>query len=178
MTDNNDRQDRSSYLKTYYVENKEKLSKVKKDRYHSDPEFRERAKENAKKYRKRKKEERELAIAEGRLMPVARKKGPRRPVSAVINGVVHEAYSITVAAKKIRRSVETMNYWTKMKLLPETPLRRGGERLYTSGMVLVLKLALAKRVKISLKDTGFYEEIRSGWVDAGVYETPVEIMKR
>ena len=116
-----DKKDRSDYFKTYYEEKKDELSEKKKNRYHSDPEFRERAKEKARQYRKEKREERERLRAEGVLPPPDFTRGPRKPVSVMIMGNVQEAFSITTVCKQIRRSVHTVNYWTKMKLLPETP---------------------------------------------------------
>jgi DNA-binding transcriptional MerR regulator len=79
------------------------------------------------------------------------------------------ASTITVAAERIGRSVDTLNHWSKVGLLPVTPLRSPrGDRLYTDGMILVMKMAIMKRGQVSVKDQTFRAEIVSGWRELGV----------
>ncbi len=159
---------RRDYFAAYYEENQGQLSEKRRDKYASDPEYRERAKEAARRYRAKRREERERLRAEGKLPP-ARQTGPRKPVKVEINEVLLDAYTITVAAQKIGRSVDTMNHWSKIGALPVTPIRsKRGDRLYTDGMIRVIREAVQKRGEVSIKDATFYREIMEGWAQLGV----------
>jgi len=163
------KKDRKEYFQNYYEEHKTDLSQKRHDRYHSDPEYRERAKAAARAYRQKKKEERERLRASGKLPP-ARPKGPRKPVSVMVRGETHKAYTVTIAAERLNRSVDTINYWTKVGLLPVTPIRsKRGDRLYTDAMIMVMQMAISRRGKVALHDDSFREEIESGWKEIGVF---------
>jgi len=171
MAEPTEKKDRKAYFQFYYAERKADLSQKRKDRYQADPEYRERAKEAARAYRRRKKEERERLRASGELPP-ARPKGPRKPVDVMIRGERCQAYTVTVTAQRLNRSVDTINYWTKVGLLPPTPIRsKRGDRLYTDAMIVVMQTAISRRGKVALKDTAFCQEILDGWREAGVYSS-------
>jgi len=160
--------DRSDYYRSYYEENKDRLSDKRRDRYQNDPEYRERAKEAARVYRAKKKMERDKLIAEGKIEPVNRS-GPRKPVEVQINGRPSLAYTITTVAQEVGRSVDALNNWAKSGIFPVTPLRSGGgDRLYTTAMILVLKDAIQKRGTISAKDESFRDEVLEGWRELGL----------
>ncbi len=160
--------DRSDYFRTYYEENREELSDKRRDRYQSDPEYRERAKEAARVYRAKKKAERDRLIAEGKIEPASRG-GPRKPVEVQVNGRPALAYTITTVANEVGRSVDALNNWAKSGIFPITPLRSaGGDRLYTTAMILVLKDAILKRGTVSAKDESFCEEVLDGWRELGL----------
>jgi len=164
------KKDRTEYFKSYYEDHREELSQKRQDRYRSDPEYRERAKQAAREYRQKKKDEKARLRAEGKLPEIPRAKGPRKPTSVVINGDVHLAYTITIVASRLNRSVNTLNYWTKMGLLPVTPIRsKCGDRLYTDGMILIMQMAILRRGKVSLGDSTFKGEIEAGWQGLGVF---------
>ena len=163
-----DARSRSEYYRTYYEDHRTDLSEKRRDRYQNDPEYREKAKEDARRYRQRKKAEREQLRAEGKLPP-ARPKGPRKPIEVEVNGSKALAHTITVAADRIGRSVDTLNHWSKVGLLPATPIRsQRGDRLFTDGMILVVRMAVMKRGEVSVKDPTFKEEIEDGWRGLGV----------
>ena len=164
----NEESSRSLYYSTYYSERRETLSERRKRRYRDDPEYREKAKANAREYRQKKKAEREQLRAAGKLPP-ARPRGPRKPVDVKVGGKKLPAYTITVAAERVGRSVDTLNHWSKVGLLPATPIRsRRGDRLFTDGMILIVKMAVMKRGEVSVKDSTFKTEIEDGWRDLGV----------
>jgi hypothetical protein len=168
MPETAEKKDRKEYFQNYYLDHKQDLSKKRHERYHTDPEYRERAKRAAREYRRRKKEERDRLRAEGKLPP-ARPKGPRKPTTVMVNGDKCTAYTVTITAQRLNRSVDTINYWTKAGLLPATPIRsKRGDRLYTDAMILVMQMAISRRGKIALRDKTFREEIERGWEDAGV----------
>lgn len=160
--------DRSEYQREYYSKRKDKLSQDRKDKYNKDPAYREVAIAHAREYRRKKRDERERLRAEGKLPP-PRSGGPRKPTEVIINGQKRMAYTITIAAQKLDKSKSTINNWTRHGILPATPLRtKGGDRLYTEGMILVIELAISKRVRVSSKDDSFYQEVVDGWQELGV----------
>jgi hypothetical protein len=172
------KKDRSEYFKSYYEEKKEHLAELKRRRYQDDPEYREAVKSRARERRQKQKDEREKLIAEGKIPAANLKRGPRKPVKVMVRGDLYDAYSVTTVAKRINRSVGTIYYWINTNIMPDTPIRRGGERLYTTAMILVLKLAIARRGKIQREDKGFRQEILDGWQDCGVYSSSIQVLKR
>lgn len=159
---------RSEYYRTYYEDHRADLSDKRRTRYETDPEYRENAKEAARRYRQKKKAERDQLRAEGKLPP-ARPKGPRKPIEVSVNGTKALAHTITVAAERIGRSVDTLNHWSKVGLLPGTPIRSPrGDRLFTDGMILVIRMAVMKRGEVSVKDGTFKAEIENGWRSLGL----------
>lgn len=168
MNESAEKKDRTEYFQHYYETRKDELSKRRHDLYHSDMQYREKAKDLARRYRARKKEERERLRREGKLPP-PKPRGQRKAVAVVINGVQQEAYTVKVVAKKINRSVNTINYWKRAGLLPSTPLKtKGGISLYTYGMIMVIQMALSRRGEVSHSDHLFYQEIVDGWEEIGV----------
>lgn len=168
MSESAKRKDRTEYFQHYYQERRDDLSVKRHNLYHTDPEYREKAKQAARDYRRRKKEERDRLRAAGELPP-ARVRGPRKPVKVMVNGNTCLAYTVTLTAERLGRSVDTINYWTKVGLLPITPLRsKRGDRLYTDAMIVVMQMAISRRGKVALRDKTFYEEIRDGWIETGL----------
>ncbi len=168
------KRDRGEYFQAYYIERKAELSAAKKQRYDDDPDYRKKAKEAAQRARLRQKIERKRQIASGEIVPVNRS-SPRGPGVVIVDGDDVAAYTVTVAAKMIKRSVDTINYWTRIGLFPETPIRSArGDRLYTDGMILVVKTAVARRGKIASSDETFRAEIEGGWRELGVYEAELK----
>ncbi len=144
------------------------MSKKRKGLYGNDPAYRKNAKASAQAYRKKKKEERDKLRAEGKLPPV-KPRGPRKPVEVKIGTAKHPAFTVTIVAQRLDRSVHALNYWTRAGLLPLTPLRSArGDRLYTDAMILVIKMAVFKRGEVSRGDTSFRQEIVDGWKDIGI----------
>lgn len=161
--------DRREYYQDYYLANQDRLSQKRKDRYKADPEYRERAKESARRYRQKIAKERERLRADGKLPPSTRQRGPRKPVIVSVNGSRVPAYTITIVAQRVGRSKDTLNNWFKAGILPPTPLRSGrGDRLYTDAMIMVLQMAIQRRGEVSTCDTSFKTEIIDGWEKTGL----------
>lgn len=168
MADASLARDRRKYFIDYYVARKEELSETRKKKYLEDPEYREKALKLARDYRKKQREKREKLRAAGKLPP-AHPSGPRPPISVRVGSLTTVAYTVGRVAQEINRSRDVLNYWTRVGLLPQTPYRSPrGDRLYTEGMVLVLKLAVDRRGRVDSKDATFPEEIRLGWRALGV----------
>ncbi len=169
-----EKRDRSEYLQAYYKERRDELSAAKKRRYEEDPEYRQRAKEAAQRARIRRKEERRRKIESGEIVP-ANRSAPRKPETVIVGGEKLTAYTVTIAARMILRSVDTINYWTRIGVFPETPIRSSrGDRLYTDGMILAVKVAVARRGKVASSDSTFKSEIEEAWRELGVYEAELK----
>lgn len=165
--------DRSEYQRMYYEGKRDELSERRKQRYREDPEYRENALSQVREYRKRKRSERERLREAGKLPP-PHPRGPRAPVRVQLNGVSTIAFTVGRVAIEINRSRDVINYWTRIGLLPQTPFRSPrGDRLYTEGMVFVIRVAINKRNRISASDGSFTNEIRQGWEGLGV-QIPVD----
>jgi len=163
-----DDRNRSEYQRQYYQDHSETLSADRKRKYREDPAYRDAVLAQVRAYRKTKREERDRLRAEG-VIPTPSRGGPRAPLNVVVNGVSTVAYSIGRVAVELGRSAETLKYWTRVGLLPQTPLRsEGGDRLYTEGMMIILRIALAKRSRVSMADRDLPREVRNGWEGLGI----------
>jgi len=161
------RKDRSAYQKAYYESKRQELSAKRKSRYRSDPEARRKAIENARAYRIKKKAERDRLIKEGKIEPKYAT-GPRLPVDVEVDGRLVPAYTITTVSKRVKRSVAALNAWSNSKMMPLTPFRSPrGDRLYTDGMIMVIKMAVQSRGLVRKSD-GLYGEIVEGWKEIGI----------
>jgi len=143
--------DRSEYHKKYYQRNKEKILARRKQRYEDNPE---REKRYMREYRKRQRRDRP---------PITRK--------IEIGGVTAFVYTVGEMAKKIDRSVSTVNNWERSGTMPETPFcTEGGYRLYTDGMVSVIREALAHKPRPTKGDEEFYDMVKEGWSTLGIFQ--------
>lgn len=145
----------ANYFREWYEKNREEVLNKRRKRYREDPEYAERCRQNAR-GRKR----------------TGGKTGPskeRRPVSFSYGGKVVSGWTVSHLAKRVGRSVPTIRNWVNAGSMPESPIRTDvGHRLYTDGMILVVRKAVNKRGRIKSGDQEFYQEIVEGWVDLGV----------
>jgi hypothetical protein len=159
---------RRDYQHDYYLKNKDELSKRRKSKYQNDPIARERAKESARLYRAKKKAERDRLRSEGKL-PRAKSVGPREPIDIEIDGKMFKGYTITILSNRIGRSKDTINHWINIGTVPKTPFRSTrGDRLYTDGMILAIKMAIQSKGIIGYSSE-IYNKISSDWMKIGVY---------
>ena len=89
-----------------------------------------------------------------------------------IRSETDEAWTIPWLAEGIERSVQTINYWTKHGLFPDTPIKTpGGHRLYTENMIQAVKEVLEQRDGglVSRDDPDFKRQIEKRWKKQGVY---------
>lgn len=163
-----DDRDRSEYQRAYYEKHRETLSEKRKRRYLEDPAYRDAMLAQVRAYRKKKRQERERLRKAG-MLPPPNVGGPRSPLRVTVNGVPTIALTVGRVALEIQRSKDTINYWTRIGLLPQTPFRSArGDRLYTEGMVLIMRIAIGKRARVAAGDREFTHEIRNGWEGLGV----------
>jgi hypothetical protein len=159
-------EERKEYQREYYRMNKKKISKRKKDRYQNDLEAREKAKEAAKLYRAKKKAEEDRLRAEGKL-PISKPKKNYGPVYININGNIYIGHSIKYLADNIGRGVSSIKGWIKDGTIPDTPIRGNrGQKLYTDGMILSIKIALQY---LHIKSSSYiYNKIVDEWKNIGI----------
>lgn len=158
-----------NYFSRYWQKNSVKVNKKRKQRYDSDPDYAEKARQAARDYRKRKKEE-ILKEREEAGEPLVKKGGgPRKPKEIEVNGAITEAVTIGTVASEIGVSVQKLNYWRKIGILPQTPLEsESGEMLYTYGMVEAIKRTVSGLKRVTKKDKWIYNRIKSIWRMVGV----------
>jgi len=151
---------REGYFEDWYNENRLSILARRRERYASDPDYAEKCREASSRYRE---------TLKGRRQSHPPAKRPRKPTQISLNGQLCEGWSVGHLAEKINRSIPTVNHWSKMGLLPETPLRGNGDaRLYTAPMMRVVKSAVLRRGEVRRTDATFYEEVAEGWRRAGV----------
>ena len=155
--------DRTEYYQEWYGKNREGLLSRRREKYASDEKHAEKCRKRAKKYRK------QVRTGE-RKRPVDG--AARGPINVSIKGEIVEAWTIPWLADGIERSVQTVNYWTKHGLFPDTPIKTpGGNRLYTEAMIGVVKDVLDQREGglVSRSDPDFHRQIKSRWKKLGVF---------
>lgn len=155
--------DRTEYYQDWYEKNREELLARRREKYASDKGHAEKCRKRARRYRKE--------VRTG-----ARKKpeegAARGPISVQVRGEILEAWTIPWLADGIERSVQTVNYWTKHGLFPDTPIKTpGGNRLYTEDMITAVKEILDQREGglVSRTDKDFHRQIKARWKKLGVY---------
>lgn len=170
--------DRSEYQREYYQRRREELSQQRKERYQDDKAYRQEILDRVREYRAERRAERDRLRAEGAL-PLPQPRGPRPPLRVSLNGVMTVAYTVGGMAELLQRSVDVINYWARIGLLPATPYRSPrGDRLYTEGMVMIVKIALNKRGRVAADDREFTREVRQGWEGLGIASKIKAIDKR
>jgi hypothetical protein len=156
----------------WYEKNKGTLAARRKDRYESDPEYRDRVLEQNRKHRDKKRKEEAK-----KPKPKVRIPRHRKPITVMvlINGAPtpKELVHIGAFSRAIGKSIPTVHQWERNGLLPKTPLYMNGtskrERLFTAEMINVVKVEIAKRSgRVSAKDASFCKDVTSGWAELGV----------
>ena len=143
-----------NYFREWYEKNREDVLNRRRKRYREDPEYAERCRQNA---RARKRTGKPASSKE------------RRPVAFQYGGKVVSGWTVSHLAKRVGRSVPTIRNWVNSGAMPESPIRTDvGHRLYTDGMILVIRKAVSKRGRIKAGDQDFFREIADGWNELGV----------
>ena len=156
--------DRTEYYTAWYNKNRAALLARRREKYAKDTVHAAECRKRARDYRKDVKAGTRKPPEEG----VA-----RAPINITVRGDVLGAWTITWLAEGIERSVQTVNYWTKHGLFPDTPVKTpGGNRLYTEAMIEVVKEVLKEREGglVTRRDRTFLRQIRAGWRKLGVYK--------
>ena len=151
---------RPGYFKSWYEENKDDLADKRKERYENDPEYRKKVIEQSRKYRK-----------SNRDAPRVRLPRHQQPKEFELpDGSEIKLYSVGAFALFIRRSVQSINHWQREGMLPMTPYRQGsrGFRLYTKGMMDVVKEFVGDKRRLYPVDPEMGNKIKADWEALGV----------
>lgn len=136
----------NDYNKEYYRKNRERILARKRERYASDPKYREKVKRDV----------------------AARRAEESACAKVEVNGVMVDALKVSEFAEEVGKSVSTINNWQKHGTIPETPFRSpGGFRLYTSDMARAVKQALSMNERPSRGDKEFCGAVAQLWAECG-----------
>lgn len=161
-------EDRKSYNKDYYKQHKDEIAERRRRKYEEDEEYRKRRLEAAQKYREKKQRERERKASRKGKEYVRRRGGPRKPVEIEIGGEVELGYTISVLAKKSKRSLATIRSWRNKGIFPVTPFQtQRGDTLYTMPMIKILCSVLRQYARMT-SDSVFREAVENRWADMGI----------
>lgn len=161
--------------KQWYERNKEKLAERRKARYHSDKKYKAKVLKQNKDYREKKAKERDTE--KPKIKPKLRSPKQRQPIEREVQVNGHRErvvlFHIGELARALGRSVGSIHQWERIGLLPRTPYlsksKKKKERLYTEGMIDVIKDVLKTRGKtVSSSDPLFRQEVVEGWTKLGV----------
>lgn len=150
---------RPGYYEEWYEKNKDELAVRRKERYESDPDYRQRVLVASASYR-----ERQRSISRVR---IPRHQKPRFFQS---DGKMVPFFSIGAFAGYVNRAIQSINNWEKNGLLPRTPYRVGkrGFRYYSAGMMEVVRQIVGNKKRLFPVDTNMHTRIREGWEVLGV----------
>lgn len=152
---------RPGYYEQWYKENRDEVAKKRKQRYESDPDYREMVLERSAKYRERQREVTQVRVPRHHKPRMFQREGDEKKVPL---------YSIGAFASYINRSVQSINHWESNGLLPRTPYRVGkrGFRYYSAEMMEVVRRVVGNKRRLFPVDVGMGEEIHQAWIDLGV----------
>lgn len=147
------------YYEKWYGKNREKLADRRKERYDSDPEYRQRVLSASASYRQKKRNTTRVRV-------------PRHQTPRIFKTSTMEVplFSIGGFASYINRAIQSINHWEKNSLLPRTPYRVGerGFRYYSAGMMEVVRQIVGNRRRLFPVDPTMHDRIREGWEAMGV----------
>jgi DNA-binding transcriptional MerR regulator len=144
----------STYFKEWYRDNGDELNKSRRERYHSDPEYKEKILQQNREARRKR---REAALKEKKARKSAQKTRSSQSWKSVNieltdddgNKVVQKMFTIGAVAKALDCSVQALRLWEKKKFIPETPFRYSkGDRLYTKDQIETMRNVLTAKGRI------------------------------
>lgn len=124
-------------FRNWYERNKANHNTKRKDRYHTDPEYREKVLETQQRYRE----------------SVSAEKQVEGGVLKKVGGKMVPAYRVSVVAERIERTIQVIRIWERDKKIPK-PSIPGAHRYYTEGQIqlLVEFAAVMSEVRYSPKE--------------------------
>lgn len=153
----------TDYFQQYYKKNRGKINASRKERYHTDPEYRDRVLSASRKYRDK-----------NRVSPRVRIPRHQTPLEVELpSGETIKLYSVGAFAVFLGRSVQSINHWEREKdgrkgVLPKTPYRdERGFRFYTEAMMRVVKEAIGGKRRLFPVDH-LRGKIEAEWERLGV----------
>lgn len=145
----------NDYYASWYERNKEALAKKRRERYLTDPSYRERVLHQSNRYRSGDRVVQETVELQGEQVPIL--------------PIMHMAEALGVERL-------TITNWEARSLFPMTPyiVTACNKRYYTQSMIDAAKEIVerrrngAKRIRLGANDTSMCEEIAAAWRALGV----------
>jgi len=148
-----EKSERKSF-KDWYEKNGGELNKSRRDRYKTDPAYREEVLQRNRDARRLK---RESTLTE-RKESLAAKGVTTRPlwktVEVMVDGKTVTAFTIGALARSLGRSVQAIRLWERQGIIPEAPIRNvKGDRFYPLDSIEAIRKLLKKAGKLEAGDT-------------------------
>lgn len=139
------------YQRRYYQENREKISKRKRERYASDPKVREAARKKAMaRYLQNRSED-------GGERKVRRYNHPR---VVVVDGETQLFHCVREFADRVGRNVQTITKWEAMEVIPTPPMvDKAGRRWYSEKHMTAIASAVGKYDKAGRRDLALLKDM-------------------
>jgi DNA-binding transcriptional MerR regulator len=148
-----------TYFQEWYRDNGDQLNKSRRERYRTDPDYREKVLQQNREARKRR---RQKTLKERRKRQTASKARTSQAWKSVNvelkdeNGkpVVVKMFTIGTVAKALDCSVQALRLWEKKGIIPETEYRYSkGDRLYTMEQIETYREILTQQGRIGQNRT-------------------------
>ncbi len=135
------------YWDRYYAAHKDEIAAKRKDRYHSDPEYRRKVLEQSAKRYERLRQKKLDEMASNPKSP--RVRGHNRPITKTIDGEEVTLHSVSEFAHRVNRNVQTITAWEQKGVIPSaTWIDNLGRRWYSEHhMNTIAALALEFRAR-------------------------------
>lgn len=151
----------------WWDEHGEGVREKRRDKYATDPDHRERVKARSRDYQRRRAAERK--DAQGRRPQGTRIRRPRKPKLVSIGGGESvKMYTVGTLARTVGKTTQTIAAWERRNFIPDTPFRCNGVRLYSEGMILVVKGALDEVGTVRFGDDQVFMLVERRWATLGV----------
>ncbi len=138
-------------FREWYALNAKRLNERRKQKYHSDPDHRQKVLDTNQESRRRRKN----ATKGSKKKSLRARTGGQRYkiVPGVVEGRTEPLVTIGALAETLQCSIQVIRVWERQGLIPKTPLRSGkrsrGDRLYTRGQVEEIRTILKAQGKLS-----------------------------
>ena len=130
------------------------MNKSRRERYHSDPEYKEKILQQNREARRRRRQEALVEKQKRKSVQKTRSSNSWKSVNIELddgngNKVVQKMFTIGAVAKALDCSVQALRLWEKKGIIEETPFRYSkGDRLYTRDQIETMREALTKTGRI------------------------------
>lgn len=144
----------NSYFQEWYRDNGDELNKSRRERYHTDPEYREKVLEQNREARKRRRDEALKEKRKRRTASTARASQSWKAINIELedesgNKVMTKMFTIGAVAKALDCSVQALRLWEKKGIIPEAAFRYSkGDRLYTKDQIEMYREILLAQGRI------------------------------
>lgn len=140
-------------FREWYELNGDRLNETRKNRYHTDPEYRKQVLKTNQESRKNRKRSTEELPSEKRVARARPEEKRWKTVDAEIDGIRETLLSIGALAQSLGCSIQAIRLWERQGHIPATPIRTGkgknGDRLYTQSMVEDIRRILIAQGRLS-----------------------------